>query len=539
MKSILTCLILLVVSNPVYSQKSRQLEKLLTAYDKAGLFSGSVLIAEKGKIIFEKSYGCRNAPKKEKNTNNSLYRIYSTTKMFTTVVILQLEEQGKLSLNDKLSKYYPAFPKGDSITIANILSHTSGIPSDENSDNTVDENTLIKYLSAKSLDFSPGTDWNYSNSGFYILGHIIKKVTGLDYDKAIESYILQPLQMTHTGFHFNDVTNENKAFGYEFLSDNFSNEALRFKTDHPFAAGAMYSTVEDLFKFNEGLKNYKILMKETLEKAFTPFLKDHYGLGFQISTVFDKKRVGHDGGGPGYRSRYYRVLEDDICVIVISNSELSHTEFIIPTIEKILYEKPYSIPTIVKTNPKDLKKIAGTYSNENTDFFISIIDGQIIFREKNYSMCSLMPVSNTVYQLDEKFTFTFQSGSTREMDSVTIHFRDGTVKTATRSTKNFLWGIIGDATPGGWEGKDIPMQTDLKKPDIYFLKNYKLNKGKLKFRFDNDWGYNLGLNNDGKSIALNAYDFPIEETGNYDIVLDMTNQVKPQYSIKKSFPVKN
>lgn len=534
MRSILICIILLVASNTLSSQKSRQLEKLFAAYDKAGQFSGSVLIAEKGKIIFEKSYGYRNAPKKEKNTNNSIYRIYSTTKIFTTAVILQLEEQGKLSVNDKLSKYYPDFPKGDSITLANILSHTSGIPSDENSDNTVDEKTLIKYISSKPLDFSPGTNWNYSNSGFYILGHIIKKVTGLDYDKAIESYILQPLQMTHTGFHFDSLTNENKALGYEYLSDHFSNEGLRFKTDHPFAAGAMYSTVEDLFKFNEALKNYKVLKKETMDKAITPYLKDHYGLGFQISTVFDKKRVGHDGGGPGYRSRYYRVLDDDICVIVMSNSELSHTDFIIPTIEKILYEKPYSIPAIGKTDPKDLKKVAGTYSNENTDFFISIIDGKIIFREKSHSMCSLIPVSNTVYQLDEKFTCTFKPGLTRETDSITVHFRDGSVKTATRSDKNFVWGIIGDATPNGWDGKDISLQTDLKNPNIYFLKNYRLNKGKLKFRFDNDWGYNLGLNNDGKSIAINAYDFLIEETGVYDIILDMTNQVKPQYSIKKS-----
>ncbi|MFZ4930405.1 serine hydrolase [Chryseobacterium sp. Mn2064] len=534
MRLFLTCLFLLLAINPFFSQKTKQLDQLFTTYDKAGLFSGSVLVAEKGKIIFEKSYGYRNAPKREKNTNNSLYRIYSTTKMFTAAVILQLEEQGKLSLNDKLSKYYPKFPKGDSITLAHVLSHTSGIPSDEDSENTVDEDTFIKYISAKPLDFSPGKKWNYSNSGYYILGYIIKKVTGLSYDKAIENYILQPLQMTHTGFDFNHVTDANKALGYEFLSDHFSREAFCFNTDHPFSAGAMYSTVEDLFKFNEALKNYKILKKETTEKAFTPYLNDQYGLGFQVSTLYDKKRVGHDGGGPGYRSRYYRVLDDDICLIIISNSELSHTDFLTPAIEKILYNKPYRIPAIGKTDPKNLERLAGTYSNENTDFFISVIDGQVIFRERNYGACSLIPINKTLYQLDENFTFTFKPGSDKQTDSIAIHFRDGSVKTGTRSNKSFQWGMIGDATSAGWDGKDIPLQKDSQNPNLYFLKNYPLKKGGFKFRFDNDWGNNLGLNNDGKTIARDAYNFKIEENGSYDISLDLSDTMNPTYIIKKS-----
>ena len=105
------------VSTAIYAQKDKQIGELLTTYEKANQFSGSVLVAEKGKIIFEKSYGYRNAPKREKNTNNSRYKIFSTTKVFTATVILKLEEQGKLSLDDKLSKYFPTFPKGDSITI--------------------------------------------------------------------------------------------------------------------------------------------------------------------------------------------------------------------------------------------------------------------------------------------------------------------------------------------------------------------------------------------------------------------------------------
>jgi CubicO group peptidase (beta-lactamase class C family) len=107
--------------------------------------------------------------------------------MFTATVILRLEEEGKLSINDKLSKYYPDFPKGDSITIANLLSHTSGIPNETGSENTVDEQTFIKFISAKPLNFSPGKQWDYSNSGYYILGYIIKKLQEWSMKKLLKA----------------------------------------------------------------------------------------------------------------------------------------------------------------------------------------------------------------------------------------------------------------------------------------------------------------------------------------------------------------
>lgn len=283
--------------------------------------------------------------------------------------------------------------------------------------------------------------------------------------------------MNHSGFNFNSVTKENKAFGYEFISDTSSNEALRFKTDHPFSAGAMYSTVEDLFKFNEALKNYKILKKETVEKAFTPYLNDHYGLGFQVESAFGSKRVGHDGGGPGYQSRYYRVLNDDICLIVMSNSDLSYTDVIIPQIENIVYNKPYSIPTAGKVSLQNLKKLEGIYAAESTDFYVTVADGLVIFNEKNYPRCSLFPITDTLYQLNKNTTFTFKPDQTGKIDSLTIHFRDGTVKTGKKRTGIAHWGIVGDATPNGWEGKAIPLNTDPKNPNVYSLKTYTLKKG--------------------------------------------------------------
>ena len=243
MKYILVITLLMFGVSSIYSQSSKEIDNLLSTYESRNQFSGSVLVAEKGKIIFEKSYGYRNAEKGEKNTNDSQYKIFSTTKMFTATVILKLVEQGKISLDDRLSKYYSSFPNGDSITLKNMLSHTSGIPEAEDSENTKNEETFLKYITSKKLDFSPGKNWGYSNSNYYLLGYIIKKVTGLEYDKAIEEFILKPLRMTASGFHFNELKSENKTVGYEFIDGKNSNRALLFKTDHPFAAGAIYSTV--------------------------------------------------------------------------------------------------------------------------------------------------------------------------------------------------------------------------------------------------------------------------------------------------------
>ncbi|MEO6962245.1 MAG: serine hydrolase domain-containing protein, partial [Puia sp.] len=141
-------------------------------------------ISQDGKIIFEKGYGYKNTESKTLNDTNSIFEIYSTTKTFTSTVIFKLIELNKLSLNDKLSKFYPSFPKGDSITIENLLTHTSGIYDYTNESNMTDhsENSLLSLLAKKPLNISPGTNWSYSNSGYCLLGFIISKVTAMPYE---------------------------------------------------------------------------------------------------------------------------------------------------------------------------------------------------------------------------------------------------------------------------------------------------------------------------------------------------------------------
>ena len=534
MKYSLITLLLIFTCNTIFAQKSKQIDELLTTYEKANQFSGSVLVAKKGKIIFEKSYGYRNAPKREKNTNNSRYRIFSTTKIFTATVILKLEEQGKLSLDDKLSKYFPSFPKGDSITIKNMLSHTSGIPEVGETGTEVD---LLKQLAEKPLDFSPNTKWSYSNTNYYLLGYLIKKVTGIEYDKAIEEFILKPLQMTNSGFHFNDLKNENKTFGYEFMSGENSNEALRFKTDQPFAAGAMYSTVEDLYKFSEAFYKGKILNKDVVKTMYTPYLNDHYGFAQDVYKIPNSSKimVGHSGVGPGYRCIFNRDLDQDIAIIVLVNTEMTPVDKITEDITNIVYNMPYTKTEIGKVNKTDLQKMEGIYSSSEATYYVNIIDGMVVINGNIFQRLPLIPVTKTIFKLDYNFAFNFTTDPTGEVKSITVNnLISKEIKKAKKIADTFPWGIIGTATPSGWDGKDIVLQTEKSNPNYYFLKNYKLKVGELRFRLNNDWGSSLALNNDDKNLCYDGYNIKITEDGFYDIVLDMTTKSKPKYSIQLS-----
>lgn len=533
MKYILTAVFLMFGIGLGYSQNTKEIDELLLTYEKANQFSGSVLVAKKGKVIFEKSYGYRNAENGEKNTNDSQYKIFSTTKMFTATVVLMLEEQGKLSINDKLSRYYPDFPKADSITIKNMLSHTSGIPEAEDSDNTKNEKTFLKYITSKKLDFSPGKSWGYSNSNYYLLGYIIKKVTGLEYDKAIEEFILKPLKMTSSGFHFNELKSENKAVGYEFIDGKNSNRALLFKTDHPFAAGAIYSTVGDLYKFSEALYGGKIISKQMVERMYTPYLNDHYGLAQEIYKTpnSDIIQVGHGGGGPGYKCRFVKDLKNDITIIILINSEMISAKAA-DNITDIIYNRPYTAMSKSKIDAKDLQKLQGIYSFNSENYYINVINGTVVLNGGGIPRMPLAPITKIDYKLFENFDLKFNADNTGKIGSVTITNTQGK-KTAKKIADIFSWGIIGTATPSCWEGKDIVLETQKSNPDFYYLKNYKLKAGELRFRSNNDWANSLGLNGDNKSMCYDGYNIIIKEDGFYDIVLDLSIKSKPQYSVKK------
>ena len=346
----LASVIFLACSLQAYSQdKAQKIDELANKYYSLGQLNGAVLVAEDGKIIYNKGFGMSDFENKIPNNENTKFRLASVTKQFTATLIMQLVEKGKIKLEGKLTDYLPYYRKdvGDKITISQILSHTAGIANYTNDSKFMMEQTgtkvtpkefVLKYCS-EDLIFEPGTKWEYSNSGFFILGMVIEEVTGKTYEENLEANILKPLGMTNTGYEHSDKTYENKAKGYVSTFGEF--QPARFlEMTIPYSAGSMYSTTGDMFIWDQALYTEKILTKASLDKMFTPVL-NNYGYGWQIIEAplgdMKKKVITHSGGIFGFNSLETRLVEDNKYIMVFNNFESGSINPITFGIVNILY----------------------------------------------------------------------------------------------------------------------------------------------------------------------------------------------------------
>ena len=536
MKKTLMILLTFGLTQVVFCQKTipQKLDELMNAYCKVNKFNGSVLVSQKGRVLLSKGYGIKNVQSKTLNDVNSIFQIYSVTKTFTSTVILKLVELKKLSLYDKLNKFYPGFPKGDSITIEHLLTHTSGIYDYTHGNNMPDltEKSFITFIETKPLDFSPGTGWSYSNSGYWLLGFIIKKVTGMSYEDAVKKYIFIPLQMTHSGFDFKNLVNKDKTTGYEIFDDEIKKEAVIYDPPGAFAAGAIYSTIGDLYKYHKGLQSFKILTKKSLQKAYTSF-KNNYGYGWMINSYDGKQMVSHGGGAAGYRSNFVRIPEDDIAVILLNNTENANLDLVAKKILAIVFNKPYKLPSEIKLSKEVLAKYVGCYAvNPTFCMYISIEDGRLAAQGRGQGKTIVLAQKENYFFAEEADGYLeFLTDKNGVCNELIIHQGGKDI-----SAKRFYptWGLIGSATPKGWGEKmpDFSFTEDSLKKGLWILTNMKLTTGEFKFRFNNDWNINYGDNENDKILDWYGGNIKIE-AGTYDIMLDLTDEAKPKYSILK------
>lgn len=379
----------ILLANSLLAQDSTKikLEELLNAYAKLNRLNGSVLVAKQGVVILQKGYGIKNSVEGSLNDADTKFQIASVTKQFTAAVILKLVELNKMSLNDKLSKYYPGFINGDSISIENLLTHTSGMRNFTEEDSSIqktNEALMVAYLKTLKPDFAPGSSWHYSNSGYVMLGFIIQKVCGTSYWQAVHQYIFDKLQMRHSSFDFANAPG-NKATGYDELDDSVQKRASITDSTAPFAAGAIYSTVKDMYQWHRGLQQYKIVNKILMDKAYTPCAKNNYGYGWQIDSMFGRRVLSHSGAISGFASNFARIPEDDICIVLLSNKS-GTTEELMHITEKllaVLYKQPYSIPVkrkAIAVSETELQQYTGTYEIADMQLVIemSINSGSFI-----------------------------------------------------------------------------------------------------------------------------------------------------------------
>ncbi|MHA4847057.1 serine hydrolase [Flavitalea antarctica] len=370
-KYIVICLLISI--RPAFSQDpaAAKIDELLSAYAKSYKLNGTVLVARGGKVIFTKGYGFRNVKDSSLNNTNTIYQLGSITKQFTATVILKLAEQKKLSLNDRLTKFFPDYPNGDSITLTNLLTHSSGIynyTEDQQFMKTeaVKPSTRDKMLALfrdRPQNFSPGEKYAYSNSGYLLLGYIIEKVTGKPYETVVREMIISPLKMAHTGFDFTNLRDPEKATGYTILNQSVRLPAGIVDSSVSYAAGAMYSTVNDLNTWHNALQQNKVITNQSIDAAYTPY-KSKYGFGWSIDTLFGKRIVEHGGGIFGFNTFISRVPSENVVVIILNNVNTGGLDKIAHSLMAIIFQQPYEIPKEKKevaVDEKILRDYAGDY----------------------------------------------------------------------------------------------------------------------------------------------------------------------------------
>ena len=435
------CLFLFQLSQA--QDKSKQIDEVATRYASFNKFNGSLLVAEKGKILLQKGYGYRDVAAQLPNDPQTIFLVGSITKEFTAAVILKLAEQKKLALTDRLSKYYPDFPKGDSITIQNLLTHTSGIFSPDGKDiwdqssQITNERQVLDFLKSKPLDFKPGEKYSYSNSGYMLLAYIIQKITGKSYENVVSEMIFKPLHMTRSGFYFTALKDKNKARGYWTFS------AAEYQAGPPadptqfIGSGEIYSTVDDLYKWHRALQTGKILSKALQQQAYRPFKKE-YGYGWEMAdSVNGRQVVGHAGRMlNGFEAKMLRVPDDDLFIILLNNNAAGpYLGTISKDILSILYEKPFTLPEEpIKLTIDQMKAYTGRFGESKDRYAeVKIINGQLFLLGAADHNIELIPLKNDYFRFmdheGEQVDFEFIMDSNGVAQSMIAPGRNGQLNT--------------------------------------------------------------------------------------------------------------
>lgn len=300
-----------------------------TAMREQHLAGLSIAVARGDEVLVAKGYGFADLATRAPSGPDTVYRIGSVTKQFTAVLVLQLVDEGKVRLDDPITRYLPDYPThGRTITVEHLLGHTSGIPSytarsdwREKSTQAMTRAELVKLFSEERLEFEPGTRFSYSNSGYYLLGLIVEKVTGRPYAEIVQHRLLEPAGMKASGYCSDSLPN--RAEGYQARAGRPA-PATSLDMAHPYAAGALCSTVRDLLAWQRALDRGLLLSPAMSARMRSPGqlvdgTSTGYALGLFVGDLDDHRRVGHGGGINGFTSQLSRYPDDDLTVVVLTN----------------------------------------------------------------------------------------------------------------------------------------------------------------------------------------------------------------------------
>src|SRR5215469_1639587 len=363
-------LITLLLAGACLAQDVARMEQIIQFYVSNQRFMGTALLAQNGKVLLSKGYGSADLEWDIPNSPSTKFRLGSITKQFTAACILLREERGKLNIQDPVKKYMPDGPAAwDKVTIFNLLTHTSGIPSftsfpdyESTEATPTTPEKLVARFKDKPLDFQPGEKWSYSNSGYVLLGYLIEKISGQSYSDFVQQNIFTPLGMKDSGYDSNSAIIMHRASGYA-PSPNGPVNAGFVHMSIPFSAGALYSTTEDLLRWEQGLFGGKLLSAASLQKMTTPF-KEDYAFGLGVRTVNGHKVISHGGGIEGFNTSLAYYPDDKLVVAVLGNLNGGAPGEITDKLAAIVHGEPVVLPTERKeitVSPKVLAQYVGTY----------------------------------------------------------------------------------------------------------------------------------------------------------------------------------
>lgn len=396
-----------------------QINDYLDLYTKSWAFSGSIAAIKDGEILFKKAYGYANIEHKVENTTETKYRIWSITKQFTAAAVLILEERGLLRVEDSLRKYFSDWiDLSSEITIHHLLTHTSGIfnysnlPDSHKTFYRLDheKSDLIKMFTSKPLDFEPGTQWNYSNSGYYLLGMLIERLSGKTYSEFLSENIFLPLGMLNTGIDDGKKIIKNKSTGY-YLNGNDLIHCHYVNMNLILSSGGMYSTIEDLLKWDQALNNGRLLSQKSMEKMNTQF-KNNYGYGVSINMNGNRKVVHHNGGCEGFLTELHRYVDDDFAVVVLSNYGFTAVNKLCKVIASIAFGDKYEMPAKPEVFPlssNTVESYLGVYEEAGVKLELKKDKDDILLIIDDEYILPVYPISENVLHhtwIDEEYTFT-------------------------------------------------------------------------------------------------------------------------------------
>ncbi|HJP98984.1 MAG TPA: serine hydrolase [Rhodanobacteraceae bacterium] len=409
-----------------------EIDQYMDAAAKTWHFMGSILVVRDGQVVIAKGYGMANVERNVPNTPDTEFRIGSNTKQFTSMAIMMLQAEGKLDVHDPVCKYVPDCPKDwQPITIHDLLTHTSGIPNFTDfpsymkaRDETLTPTQLLALFKDKPLDFKPGTKFKYSNSGYEVLGYIVEKVSGETYAQFLQQHIFKPLGMTNSGYDSSHPTAKNHARGYEAYDEARKKYPPASFVDMsvPFSAGALYSTVRDLYTWDRALAAARLLPMPLHQQMFARQVpvdesrKVFYGYGWFVSTRSGHPSYFHEGGIAGFTSINGWFPDQHAYVIVLDNVSSPEVGEVANGLTAILFGKPYTIPKVPKAvhlPASELEKFVGVYQlGPGFSLTVTRKGDQLITQATGQSKVPIFPESKTQF-----FTRAFPSSITFKTDA--------------------------------------------------------------------------------------------------------------------------